>query len=237
MVLSQYLFILRNLIQSPTSPVPLLPDSQLVIYLNLARAQVALDAECVRASGTATVGAGTVVVPITTLVPELGGVSQAIVVRNALLNDSRVDIRPWDWFANYYLAGPPASLTPAAVMAHQGQGSFSTLYFSSASGGALNADLVLLPDDLGSDSDPDAIPYPWVDAVSFYAAWYSYMSLQRQADADHFFLRYNLVLRRGRSIVTSTALPENEPGGLGAQIATTKTPLGIPPPAPQGRGR
>ena len=123
-------------------------------------------------------------------------------------------------------------------MAHQGQGTFSSLYFSSR-GGSLNADLVLLPDDLtGAAGEIDAIPYPWTEAVAFYAGWYSYMTMQRQADADHFFARYNAVLKRGRQEVTSTSLPENDPGGIGAALATTKTILGAPPPAPpQQRGR
>ena len=235
-LLSQYLFVLRNLIQSPTSPIPLLPDSQLGTYINLARGQVAIDAECVRGMGSATITAGVEVIPITQVAAQnLAGVSQAIVIRNARLNGSRVDIRPWDWFENYYLFGPPnPPVLYATVMAHQGQGTLTTLYFYSSNGGNVLADAVFLPVDLIDDTTPDAIPYPWIDAVAFYAAWYSYMSMQRQADGQIFFQRYNEVMRRGRTTVTSTALPENDPGGLGAMVATTKTTLGLPQaPAPQ----
>ena len=106
----------------------------------------------------------------------------------------------------------------------------SDIWLSSLSGGALWIDIVGLPVDLVTDATPDAIPYPWVDAVPFLAAYYAYMAFQRQADANMFMERYREIMRRIRSGVTSTALPVNEPGGVGAMIATGKSPLGAPPP-------
>lgn len=239
MLLSQYLLTVRNLIQSPTSPVPLVPDSLLILYINLARAQTAIDAECVRTTGNSVIQPGTIAVPLSDVVPMPmpPGLGTPLVVRNAYLDRERVDIRPWDWFANYYWGGTPnLPVIPTPVMAHQGQGTFSTLFFNSP-GGALVTDLVVLPVDLVSDATPDAIPYPWVDAVAFYACWYAYMTMQRQADAQMFIQRYSEVLRRGRTTTTSTALPENDPGGVGAILATTKTPIGASPPrAPQQGG-
>ena len=231
MVLSQYLSTTQSLIQTPQSPIPLLPTALLTTYVNLARAQIAIDAECIRGYGTATVGAGNVELPITNFTGLPAGVSQGIVVRNATLSGARVDIRPWDWWTQYYSSGQPSSLIPTPVMATQGQGTFATLYLSSG-GGTLTADLVLLPINLVTDNDDDAVPYPWTDAVPFYAGWYAYMAMQRQADAETFRGRYHEILRRGRSTVTSTNLPENNPGGAGAQLASAHMPLGMPPQAP-----
>lgn len=231
--LSAYQSITQGLIQSPQSPIPLLPTAQLTSFINIARSQVAADGECVRVEGGSTIAGGLAQVPIGALtLPTASGYAQALVPRNATLGGARVDIRPWDWFYAYNMAAPEA--TP--VMAHQGQGSRTVLYISSQAGGALSVDVVALPIDLVDDTTPDVIPYPWSDAVPFYAAWYAYMAFQRQADGDMFMMRYRELMHRARGESTSTRLPENDPGGVGAQIAASKIPLGTPP-APPARGQ
>jgi hypothetical protein len=120
-------------------------------------------------------------------------------------------------------------LLATPVMARQAQGAFSTVWVSS-NGGNLNLDMVFLPIDLVDDTSYEAVPYPWTDAVPFYAAWYAYMSMQRQSDAQLMLGRYGEVLRRGRTTATSTNLPENDAGGVGAVMATTKSTLGAAPP-------
>ena len=239
--LSEYVSDLTNLIQAPTSPIPLLTQAQLQRYINVARQQVAIDGECVRGYGSTTIAAGVVSLPIASITPVVTGTEQAIVVRNATLGVTpattrRVDQRPWDWFFNYYgLGGPQLPVIPTPVMALQGQGSLAVVWMSSQDGGVLNADAVLLPAYLVDDTTPDAIPYPWVDAVNFYAAWYCYMSLQRQADAQTMWGRYQEVVRRARTGSTSTALPENDPGGVGAGLASVHQTLGAQmPQMPQG---
>lgn len=232
MLLSDYQSLTQALIQSPQSPIPLLDTGLLTRYINIARDQIAADGECVRTPGSATVSSGLVLLPLASLIVSTGtGYSQPLVARNATLAGARVDIRPWDWFVAYNMAVPG----PTPVMAHQGQGTLSTLYISSLNGGALWVDLVALPGVLADDTSLDVIPFPWIDAVPFYAAWYAYMSFQRQADADMFMMRYRELMHRCRAEVTSTNLPENDPGGVGAQIAASKIPLGSPP-APPGRG-
>lgn len=235
MLLSQYQNITQSLIQSPQSPIPLLTTPLLTTYINMARAQVALDGECVRTSGTGTIGGGLSSTPLAAVVslPANSGYAQPLVVRNGTVAGARIDIRSWDWFVAYNMATPRVT----TVMSHQGQGSLSVLYFSSLGGGALWLDVVALPINLTVDTDPDAIPYPWVDAVPFYAAYYSYMAFQRQADADMFMMRYREIMRRARGESSSTNLPENDPGGMGAMLAAAKMALGQPPPAPaRGRG-
>lgn len=231
--LSQYQAITSSLIQSPQSPIPLLPTTLLTEFINIARAQVATDGECVRTNGQATIAGGpSVQLALSALTLPAGGYLQAIVARIAYLSSVRVDIRSWDWYVAYNLN--TATATP--VMAHQGQGTLTNLYISSLAGGSLWLDVVALPDNLVDDNTPDVIPYPWTDAVPFYAAWYAYMAFQRQADADHFFVRYRDLMRRSRGEATSTNLPENDPGGLAAAIAAAKMSLGQPPPQAPARG-
>jgi hypothetical protein len=235
MLLSQYLAITQSLIQSPQSPIPLITPALLTTYINIARSQVATDGECVRTSGTGTVAAGVAVQPLAQLALSSNAVAQPLVSRNAYLVGVRVDIRPWDWFVAYQL-NHPATATP--VMSHQGQGTFADIYISSLAGGGLWVDVVGVPAALVDDTTPDALPFPWTDAVPFYAAYYAYMSFQRQADADMFMMRYRDLMRRARGESTSTMLPENDPGGMGAMIAAAKMALGQPPPQPaRGGGR
>ena len=235
MLLSGYLSTLQNLIQAPTSPVPLINSAVLTQYINLGRSQVAMDAECVRGFATASVQPGVNEVAIAAMTSiQPGAVVQAIVIRNARINNTeRVDTRSWDWFENYYYGGAPnPPVTGSSVMAHQGQGSYSTLFIYSQQAGQFLGDGVFLPVDLVDDTTLDAVPYPWTDAVPFYAAFYAYMTMQRQADAQAMLVRYYEMTRRGRSGVTSTALPENDPGGVGAKIANMKSTLAAPMAAP-----
>jgi hypothetical protein len=233
MLLSAYLALTRSLFQTPQSPIPLITDGLLTNHVNIARQQLALDAECVRFFGTATVAAGRAILPVTDISLGTTEGAQPVVVRNATLAGVRVDIRPWDWYAAYHL-NPPAG--PVPVMSHQGQGTFSVLYISSQAGGLLEADVVCLPDWLLDESSIDQIPYPFTDAVPFYAAYYAYMSMQRQADANLMLARYHEVVRRGRTGVTSTNLPGNDPGGPGTTIAGGMQTSGAPPAAAPTRG-
>jgi hypothetical protein len=233
-MLNQYLSITNSLIQTPASPIPLITTALLTTYINIARAQVAVDGECVRTTGSATIAAGLATQPLASVTLPATGFMQPLVSRNAFLSGVRVDIRPWDWFVAYNMNSP--KITP--VMSHQGQGTFADIYVSSQAGGSLWLDVVALPINLAADTDPEVIPYPWTDAVPFYAAYYAYMAFQRQADAEQFMARYRELMRRARGESTSTNLPDNDPGGLGAMIAASKMALGqLPPqPAPQ-RGR
>lgn len=231
MLLSQYQRLTRRLLSDPT--FARINDFDLRDYINIARAQVAADGECVRTTGTGTVTGGLAVEQLSQLALAESGLSQALVARNAYLSNVRVNIRSWDWFVAYSMFNPQ----PTPVMAHQGQGTATSLYISSQAGGALWVDVVALPEDLVDDTTPDAVPFPWSDAVSFYAAHYASIAVERGDEADKFMARYRDLMRRARNEVTSTNLPENDPGGVGAMIANSKMALGAAPqPAPARRG-
>jgi hypothetical protein len=231
-VLSQYTLILQNLIQSPTSPVPLLPSSLLDTYINIARQQLAGDGECIRLFGTLMMSSGISNYTLAAIVPNpfgTSGVDGVLAVRMANQGGRLLDLRPWEWFFNYYYAQPATSGMPM-VVAQQGQGLSGTLWFwpppdpmHAALG--VNFDCVCLPIPLVDDTTPDAIPYPWSDAVPFYAAYYAYMAMQRQADADMMLARYLMLMRRARGESVPSALPENLPGDMGARMAASKTSM------------
>jgi len=60
---------------------------------------------------------------------------------------------------------------------------------------------VCLPITLVSDGTAEAIPYPWTDAVPYFAAYLALLSAQspaRTADADRMMQRYELFMGRAR---------------------------------------
>jgi hypothetical protein len=110
----------------------------------------------------------------------------------------------WEWFNLYYFNADPA--LPQGVptdWTQYGQGVYGTVFFSPTPNTTitLNFDCIALPINLTSDSDPEAIPYPWTDAVPFFAAFYALLSAQspaRNTDADKMFARYQLFKDRAR---------------------------------------
>jgi hypothetical protein len=218
---------IRNLIQAPSSPIPLINTPTIDAAINTARIQLAADAECIRVPASLALAAFSESYPFSTIHFSVGvtGVSSAIAVRLAQINGNPLEMRPWEWFANYY-QGDGASGQPTLV-AQQGQGTSGTLFFHPMPDAAYTAllDVAALPLPLDDDATPEAIPVPWQDAVSFYASWLVLMNLQRQADANAMLARYKEMTRRGRQETTPTVLPDNLPGGAAAQIAAGKTQL------------
>ena len=47
----------------------------------------------------------------------------------------------------------------------------------------MEADLTCIPEDLLNDQQPEIIPYPWNDAVAYWAATLCLMQQQRREDA------------------------------------------------------
>jgi hypothetical protein len=148
------------------------------------------------------------------LFPSNVGVSSILAVRSGYISGSgaALDFRPFEWFSAYCkwstAVGRPVS------MAQQAQGAFGNLWFCPIPNAGYEAffDAVGLPVNLADDTTPDAIPFPWSDAVPFYAAWLCMMNAQRQADADSFFGRYEqIMMRLARMGATPSELPDNVP--------------------------
>ena len=227
--LSVYETAVYNLLQAPSSPTALIPTATIDFYINTARQQLAADAECARFPSTLTMIPAAQTYPFGNIVVNPGYaavVGTPLAVRTAEINGQPLDIRSWEWFANYYL-GRGNSGTPVR-MAQQGQGSNGTLYFDPTPNAsvAVVMDVAWSPAILVFPTDSEgAIPLMWSDAVPFYAAWLACMQLQRQADANAMLARYKELARRGRQETTPSVLPGNLPGDLGTKAAAAKTTL------------
>jgi hypothetical protein len=205
----------RDLFQALTSPLPLIPDGTIDLYVNRARSQVASEGECVRIHTALPLASGVREYPFSSQIisPSLA-VSTVVAVRSGYISDAGVqlDFRPFEWFAAYCqwssMPGRPITMT------QRKQGTLGDLLFCPVPDAVytVNLDAVGIPIDLLDDTTVDAIPFPWSDAVPFYAAWLCMMNAQRQAAADTFFGLYEQVMMRlARMGATPSELPSNVP--------------------------
>lgn len=238
MALASYETLTAALLQSPSSPIPLIPTAILDTYIAIARKQVAAEAECIHVLATLALSAAQQVYGFSAItIPgtPTNGIGSVIAVRSVRIGGQPIDIRAWEWFAQYYL-GNGQTGTPVR-MSQQGQSLFGTLWFDPTPNATFSAnlDVVCLPVNLVDDTTPEAIPPLWTDAVPFYAAWLAMQNLQRQADAEMMLRRYESLVRRGRQFATPTELPDNLPGGSGAAAAASRQILSQPPEPPGQR--
>lgn len=246
-MLNAYLQQTQRLLANPTSS--LYNTSDLTFYINSARGQLAGEGECIRViaplsttSGTRSYAFSSVVTAFATT--QVSGIQGVLAVRMINLVSSGgtlvLDSRPWEWINNYYLSNPQPPGGPTRRWAQYGQGALGTIVVDPIPDQVytLNLDTVCYPIALALDTDPEAIPYPWTDAVPYYAAYLAYYNAQRAQDAENMRMQYENFVQRARQITTPTVLPSNFPGNAGAQIVSQKIPLtGQSQPRQAGRGR
>lgn len=217
-MLDTYLTATRNLLQNPTAPTALYADSDLTIYINTARGQLAGEAECIRYMATVDTVAAQQEYAFSALdtgVSATNGIQGVLNIRAVWygVGDGRrwIPGRPWEWFSLYTLNDPVPQQSFPSSWSQFGQGAApgST---GSANGGSiyinlpdqaytLYCDCVCYPIALVDNTTVEAIPYLWTDAVPWYAAAYALWSSQtnaRAADAERYFNTYSMFVERAR---------------------------------------
>jgi hypothetical protein len=251
-VLTAYITNTQNLLQKPAATTPLYPASDITNWINIARGQLAGEAECIRVQGTISTVVGQRNYAFSALnlgTPTVTGVEGIIHMRSIQYGigggTQWIPSRAWEWFNLYALSNPvPPSGFPMA-WAQYGQGSSGQGTGSGASGSfyidpvpdavyPLTCDCVCYPITLALDSDVEAIPYLWTDAVPFFAAYYALLSAQssaRVADAERMFKNYQTFSDRARKFANpSVERWQYEQAGDVAQAAA----FGIKPNAGAG---
>jgi hypothetical protein len=215
-VLSTYVSDLTNLIQSPTSPVPLLPSVQLQRYINLARGQLAVSGDVLPGYGTLDVSPATTSYAFTSIditpypVP-LGGIIAVETINWNTPTGGQQPLNPitWQRYNRFVLGHATPKPTPPRVWTQFGEGNAGTIWLNPLDADyALSMKLRCYPTDLVDDNTVDTIPYQWSDGVVFLAAWYCYMSLQRQADAEQMLQRFSQMMQ----IARGASIPDTLPG-------------------------
>lgn len=218
-MLDQYVTDTQNLLQKPGATTPLYPDTAVTRWINIARGQLAGEAECIRVMGTIATVANQRPYNFSDInvgVPATTGIQGILNVRRVQYVSADgyqwIPSRPWPWFDLYSLNNPvPFPGVPTSWAQYQ-QGSSGTATGSAASGSfyidpppdqayTLSCDCTCYPIVLVDDASVEAIPYQFTDAVPFFAAYYALLSAQsqaRRADAQAYYELYQTFLDRGR---------------------------------------
>lgn len=208
-MLANYLLQTRSLLQLPgTNSTSLYTDLDLTRWINIARGQVAGEGECIKLIGTISTVVGQTFYQfsdINTGVPATNGIEGVINIQSLSLNIASGQLwmtpRPWPWFSLYNQNNPVPQQGTPTEWSQFSQGA-SPGVSGSANGGSfclspapddiytINTTAICYPIPLASDSDPEALPYFWTDAVPFFAAYFALLSAQtnaRMADAAQMY--------------------------------------------------
>ena len=216
----------------------LIRPADLIYYINKARSQIAGEGECIRGYGTLLTASVTQVYPFSSITQSGSGIAGILNVRMMnIKNGSNVlplNSYNWEWFNQYMLCQSPI---PAAAQptdwAQYGKGVNGTLFFNPIpdAGYTISVDAVCYPIPLVTDATAEAIPYPWTDAVPYYAAYESYVSAQRGDEASKMLYLYEQYVQRARRFSTPSVLPYQNPQNSNAG---RPSPLGESPPSMSG---
>lgn len=201
----------------------LFDPADLVAYINVSRGQIAADGACIRYLATVTTTSASRSYNFSSLstgTASVTGITGVINVRSVLYASGTgfkwVIPRPWAWFQFYSMSNTaPASGAPA-TWAQFGQGAAGTGTGSGATGSfyldpipdavyTLTCDSACYPQTLSVDSDVEAIPYLWTDAVPYFAAYLALLTSDRkeyQDKAMRMFDLYKLFTMRARGAAT-----------------------------------
>jgi hypothetical protein len=116
---------------------------------------------------------------------------------------------PWSAFQAYVRSLNIVSQNYPRVWSQYGQGVNGSIYLYPvpASAAQMEWDCYCTPADLVDDSSVDLIPYPWTEAVPYYAMYNAYLNAQRRDDAQSALADYNRLVIQGRAGTSPAMVP------------------------------
>lgn len=236
MALNAYIAQVQSLLDDPNAVE--YSTANLTTFINDARVQIAGASESIRELVNFTLSLSQQQVLYSSVGSLPSGVQGVLTLRKARVGSGAVwnELAHWEWerFFSFLLCGTAVNTTGTpTTFAEFQRGTNGSIYIYPLSSGTLtlSADAVCYPINLALDSDPELLPYPWTEAIQYYAAFLALLNAQRYGDADSMFERYQVFERRATQMTTPTTLPLNLPGGPGAHVAATMTPLTASPQA------
>lgn len=209
----------------------LLNPAFLTMFINTARGQLAGESECVRFIGSLSTVAATQSYAFSAITTTTGIQNVFNVRRINYLSGSGqqfISPLPWEWFDLYYLNNvAPVSAAPQ-VWAQFAQGVLGSFYLSPIPNGVfqLKLDVSCNPSALAADSDPEVIPYPWTDAVPYFAAYLSYVYAQNGEKASQMLGLYREFTDRAGKISTPAVVPyQYEPAKMPVNSFAQMSPV------------
>jgi len=210
MALTLYQTQLNNLLHNQSGT--LYTSTELNTYINSARKQIASEGACIRGLLSFSTVASQIVYTFGSISVGSGNGYGSVLAVRQLYSTSPVAGRPWEWFAQFYLN---STTTGSAITAWAQflPGDKGSLYVYPIPTGvqSLSVDAVILPIDLVDDTTVEALPYPWTDAIKYYAAYLAFAGVSRNADSDRMYLLYTKHMQRARDVAVPSQLPRNFP--------------------------
>lgn len=117
--------------------------------------------------------------------------------------------RPWSWFQANCRVYSVSAMNFPSYWSQFGQGVNGSFYLFPIPSQVLSLDVdaICLPINLVDDTTFDALPYPWTDAVPYFAAYQCYMNSSRAPDAMRMFStnpqapgQYQIFMARARKM-------------------------------------
>ena len=220
-MLNTYLTRTQQLLQNPSAPVALYDTVSLTSYINQARGQLAGETECCRYLGTLSTVIGTRNYNFSSISIGSGNGLQGVLNARQMLyavasGYQWIRPRPWAWYFLYCLNNPvPQQGAPQRwsvfSQGSAGQGAETGIGAGSMISGSfyldpppdlvytLLIDTACYPIPLAADTDVEAIPYLFSDAVPYFAAYLALLSDQTSAraeEADKMLDRYKMFVDR-----------------------------------------
>ena len=191
--------------------------TDLTSFINLARNTIAAQSECLVYNGTLATVNGTQTYGLSAITAPNASLQNAINARSIRSIVSGIgavlEVRPWQWFQNYYLQGSNTTATGVpTIWAMQNQGVSGNIWFWAIPNGTIlmSVEASWIPVPLVTDATPEALSYPWTDAVQYFASYMAYLNAQRSSDAQRMLQLYNAFMKSARVGVT----PEFTPGAF-----------------------
>ncbi len=122
----------------------------------------------------------------------------------------------WSSFQAYCRAWNVGQENYPTVWSQYGQGEAGSIYIFPipAITAQMDLDCFCHPIDLASDSDVEAIPRPFTEAIPFYAAYLAYLSIQNADMAENMWQIYRRQMAEARTFASPPVVPDFYPSGL-----------------------
>ena len=120
-----------------------------------------------------------------------------------------LDQLPWQAMQAYMLSYNNQFTSYCTAWSQYSYGTNGSIYLWPIPSGAFPTDIdtYCLPIALATDTDVEAIPYPWTEAVPYYAAYWALMNAQRLEEAKFMKEEYMRCLTDARSMSTPPNIP------------------------------
>lgn len=214
MALNAYLSSVQRLLHDTSG---IYSVSDLTIYINTARNQIALESECIRvlpANNNTVVGQEVYtfasVNPLIKATPGVNGINSVKSVAVSWGTYKPVlDHKVWSDFQAYLRSYSNLIQNYPEVWSQYAQGASGSIYLWPIPSqiNSMDWDCICSPLDLVQDSDPEAIPDPWASTIPYFATFLALLNAQRPTQADEMLKRYDYFMKRARASIDSTFTP------------------------------